>query len=723
MVLVAAALPVFLLFASFAVDVGHFFDYSRNLQNRADAAALAAGTQYGATCFGLGSPIVAGSLTAAQLGEINNIGETAQQYAGWLAGSDAYYTPTDMTGRTLFNLPNLTAGTAGNLHILLNSTANWPGGGNWTMGTAGTTGSPASLCDAGTEDGVNLGPTTDVKITQSQLPLFFPLIGLKPDISAHARVQLQGVQVPGAVRPIAVPDPGDVPCLQAYVIDQTTGTRLSTVSLTEVGTSPPIWRGTTPGTITPPITNGSADHLAVQAFFPNDCSNPAGGGTVYDAPAQGGGIDFINGFKPFPGTITAPTLGSVWLSAGCSGQDPYFYYFTSGTCSVTLHAMVAFPTGQGTPGVEGFMDGALNNAVDMAQVGSTNEWTGSFTISPRSGRHTFTISWFQTNSSVNNKCQSKGDATKNNNPCFFNGGNPVQQTFAAVDDGSDPPDDSGPVSAVQVGCVATTPSTCPTIGGQPTDGATSGVNTIPTTGAGSNPTLQITVQLQGLQNSGRTDPPIILRASVQSAKRTGLIDCGQGSGASADSNAITNGCPHGLQIYDGTTCISDPSPNPWSCVNIITGNRRNQILNGFTNRIGNSCDNWENYVKNGVPVTPKLPNGNQDPRIFTLIITSPNDLANGVSNGSLVHILGAASFYVTGWDGDNWLPNPNNNSYTPIPGCTTGVNDEDEAFPGSGSSNNQIWGHFFKTVELGGGGNGQVCDPNAFGDCVAALTR
>ena len=48
--MVAVWLPVLALFASFAIDFGHFFDYSRNLQNRADAAAIAAGDGLGNIC-------------------------------------------------------------------------------------------------------------------------------------------------------------------------------------------------------------------------------------------------------------------------------------------------------------------------------------------------------------------------------------------------------------------------------------------------------------------------------------------------------------------------------------------------------------------------------------------------------------------------------------------------------------------------------------------------
>src|SRR3954454_13070733 len=71
LVLVAVTLPVIVLFVAFGVEVGHWFDYSRNLQNRADAAALAAGDTYGGTCFG--------SYTTTQT---DGIGKVAQQYSG-----------------------------------------------------------------------------------------------------------------------------------------------------------------------------------------------------------------------------------------------------------------------------------------------------------------------------------------------------------------------------------------------------------------------------------------------------------------------------------------------------------------------------------------------------------------------------------------------------------------------------------------------------------------
>ena len=51
MVIFALSLFPILAMLTFAIDVSHWFDYSRNLQNRADAAALAGGQMLGA-CLG-----------------------------------------------------------------------------------------------------------------------------------------------------------------------------------------------------------------------------------------------------------------------------------------------------------------------------------------------------------------------------------------------------------------------------------------------------------------------------------------------------------------------------------------------------------------------------------------------------------------------------------------------------------------------------------------------
>src|SRR5205823_1151280 len=96
MVLVAAAMFPLAGMMSFVIDVSHWFDYSRNLQNRADAAALAGGMEYGALCFPNGNP---GNVsTGAQAA----VGKQAQLYSGLSVGENAvnhFY--TDATESTV----------------------------------------------------------------------------------------------------------------------------------------------------------------------------------------------------------------------------------------------------------------------------------------------------------------------------------------------------------------------------------------------------------------------------------------------------------------------------------------------------------------------------------------------------------------------------------------------------------------------------------------------
>ena len=96
-VLVAFWLPVLALFVSFAVDFGHFFDYSRNLQNRADAAAIAAGDELGNIC--------ATNPTSATTAPELPIGQMAQLFSGPPGSSSDLPYPYNGTGSPLTAFP------------------------------------------------------------------------------------------------------------------------------------------------------------------------------------------------------------------------------------------------------------------------------------------------------------------------------------------------------------------------------------------------------------------------------------------------------------------------------------------------------------------------------------------------------------------------------------------------------------------------------------------
>lgn len=768
MVMVALWLPLMALFTSFAVDAAHWWDYSRNLQNRADAAALAAGDQL-AVC--IGSPSAASE---------RGIGEVAQQYAGPPNGTpdnlaNLPYSSTQMTADGFasgwinppyYNVPNLTAGSGPNYHLLLNSSQYWPAVAQNGINGYGDMGSYCSAVDpsavAGDPDAcVASSPCAmvDARITQGNVPMFFNLLGFHPNISAEARVQLELVTGSSIAAPIGVGDNGQAGCVVARVVDETNQNAgpgangvLAQWSLGEVGTST-TWTGSMPNNLSIPSPNGKPDQLGMQAVIPADCSDPFGGGDVYDAPSNGPnaghGIAFINTYTPLSPPVAAATRGSVWLEGGTCGDgstnDPYFYNFKSGTCPVTVRAQVDFPTpaaGQ-TDGVSISEDGGTYSAMtpDGTDAAGNRLWRSTFNVPAQSGKHTFALSWYVTGGS--GPCTSA--AAGSNTNCKFNSGNPVQATFSAFNDGTGI-DDSGPIVEAHVGCDPT--STCPTINGTSTSGASSGVDSLPGSGTGSAPKLTATFKLLGLSQSGPTDKPTVLRTSVSTSGRTGIFDCGQGlSGNGFQSLMAGGGCgtyviPNGtktsdLQQYAGplsswANCVELPS-DPITCGQPVTGNMRGPVHDAIAQLIcgdvrcqttpsGKACDFWQPY-KAGAGPLPNDINDPGDPRAIEMVITSPQDLALPPNDPRWIRILGFAVFYVTGWDGDPYIQGG-----TPIPGCDSNVmagtaTNYDEPYPFGTTPNNAVWGHFIEYVFPGQGHNGQNCPPDEPFACTPALTR
>jgi hypothetical protein len=769
MVIVALWLPLMALFTSFAIDSAHWWDYSRNLQNRADAAALAAGDQL-AVC--LGSPSAA-SLRA--------IGETAQQYSGPLTTTpdglaNLPFTNAQMTTdgfpASRYNVPDLTAGTGPNFHLLLNSSDYWPTVAQNGASGYGDMGSYCAAIDPGADPSdpnacTSTSPCAmvDTRLTQASVPMFFNLLGFHPNITAHARVQLQIVSGSGIASPIGVGDNGQAGCVVTRVVDETNQNAgpgangvLAQWSLNQVGTST-TWTGSMPGTLNIPSQSGTPDLLSMQVVIPADCSNPFSGGDVYDAPAtgpnSGPGIVFINTYKPLSPPVATQTRGSVWQTGGSctsggASNDPYFYSFKSGTCPVTVHAQVDFPSPPAGRIYRVSISEDGGAYVDMppdapaTDAAGNTIWAKQFDISPQSGKHTFRLGWYLTGSG--GPCTGASDGSKSQ--CQLDGGNVVQATFSAFNDGTGL-DDSGPVIAASVGCDAS--STCPTINGTSTSGATSGVDSIPGSGSGSSPKLTATVTLQGLAQSGPTDKATVLRSSVQSSGRTGIFDCGQGQGGSAFQALMSGGgCgtyvapgnkqTSGLQDYSGplsswSSCVELPS-NPITCGEPVTGNMRGPVHDAIATAIcgssncnstpsGRACDYWQPY-KAGAGPLPNAVNDPADPRAIEMVITSPQDLALPPNDPRWIRILGFATFYVTGWDGDPYIQGlPGAKT---IPGCDGNVaagtaTNFDEPYPFGTAPNNAVWGHFIEYVFPGQGHSGQNCVQNQPFACTPALTR
>jgi Flp pilus assembly protein TadG len=719
MVLVAVTLPVLALFVAFAIDVSHWFDYSRNLQNRADAAALAGGLQFGGTCL----------VTNPNAAAMNNIGQVAQNYAGAGANSDLYY---PYQAAQTKNLPNLKAGSLGRYHVLINSQNYWQAG--QTSATQSfTMGSPSTICSSLDEDN-NRGPFVDVKVTQDNLPLFLPLFGFKPTINAHARVSLEEGTSETNVRPLAVRDDSATPCVSVnlrYASGPLKDTILKTITLSKDATGDPnfptavLWDNPAGTSVTMPSGANLSD-LYAQPFL-NNCS---GSGINYDGSSGLSLISIYDTTTPSNGQLPlisgTAAAGGVFLT-GCSPiSGAYNQYFTSPTaCQVGITANVAFApnVNPATQASVKATDTSTGTSYNLTYSGSGTAWhtDNGPTITPGDGQHSFDIVATQMAGTIpgGRNPQQCGPGPGNPKPCVTDLG-VHQQSFGACN-GCGDPNESGPIVALRTRLAGSTR-------------LSSGQNVFQ---AGTSKNLVFEVAVQGLHFDAPGQKATILRFGVTADKTTGLVDCGQGTGANADSNAITNGCPvYGqpqckvanycapMKIYDSalhSNGICDPmlrttsNPAYTDCVHITNGNRRNKIPGAIANLIVNqsnvcSPNHWPEYSAN--PTTYSFPIG--DPRAITMIITSPADLSADV----IVPIRNFATFYVTGWDTKGSLPSCN----IPPPGPPYG----NEPFPGTGAKNTEngsIWGHWIIYTDPNAGGNGAFCNPTSFGICTPVLSR
>jgi hypothetical protein len=331
-------------------------------------------------------------------------------------------------------------------------------------------------------------------------------------------------------------------------------------------------------------------------------------------------------------------------------------------------------------------------------------------VAQKSGLNQYTISWSEHSASL-------GCAT---GPLCTGSFGVQQQAFAACDEGNDTnsctdPNVSGPIILQQIG------------------DATTLNNTVGSFHSGSH-VMTITVEVQGLANAHPGDPPTILKYSSSGSHQTGLIDCGQGNGASGDKGAIFYGCPRVGSAQCNNTPYCAPlikSPNGTcnnalrsssasiavDCVNINNGTiasipaclaSRIVIGGGSGNNVCNPPNGSVTCNTNHWP-TNDVPAG--DPRAITMIITYPADLSHPNAD---VPIRTFATFYVTGWSLQGNSPNC---------GVYDAATNKGGNETSSTSSPGSIWGHWISYTDPNAGGNGQPCNFQAFGNCAAVLSR
>lgn len=393
LVLVALILPVLILFVSFVVDVGNWFEHKRHLQLQADAGALAGGGSFYLPCA-----------DATVEGE-------ARKYAG------------DPTQLARYN-PQVAHTQDANIHVLINSTAFWNDGG-------------VDYSDGGPPCAAKM---VDVKITESNLPFFFGL-GAKfvPAINAHARVEIQALNNAAGALPVGVPDVNPESA-RAWFVNETTGETLASTPLTNgapVG-GLSVWDNTA-SPVSVPI-NGA--HIGVRVAFgggtSTTCTDPlvqcydleSGNGILYARGWSSAG----SGAQPNP-----PLARSVTLFPGTC-TDPYF---TSGSaCTIGVRAVVDFggdPTAVGAK-LEATVGGTTHPLTYDAATGVW-ESTGAnfFTVGAGAGPVAVSLDWEETIGTVGGEtCKTTGG-----NKCDGTFGT-VQRAFSATEARS------GPIKLAQI---------------------------------------------------------------------------------------------------------------------------------------------------------------------------------------------------------------------------------------------------------------------------------
>jgi Putative Flp pilus-assembly TadE/G-like len=643
LVMVALWLPILLLVMVFVVDVGNWFVHKRHLQMQADAGALAGGGGFTIPCSNA------------------TVEGIARKYAGDAGTTDPY---------------NLQIGGTdpANVHVLINSASYWNEG-----GTDYSDGGPP--CAA---------KMVDVKITESDLPLFFRIPGLfgSVDINAHARVQLQALSyLGGGALPIGVPDV-DPSKVKATFVDEDTGAVLAATELTNTGTSSglAIWDNAS----TPVAVPISSRNIGVRLTLSGTGTSTTCGDPLvncYDSGSPNGVLHIRGWSSAGSGAQPNPPIARdvALLPGSCS--DPYFTS-TATACTIGVEAVVDF--GVGNPSTVGARLNATINGTTRALTynAATGRWVSptTFTIDPAKGPVPVELSWAETIDTVG------GLGCKNG------GSNPCQGTFGVVHRAfSGAEDRSGPIKLAEVW--------------------ESGQYWANSFARGTTHDLVVRLGLTpNLQNAKDVNDPIVT-LRVVGGSRNQSLDCEPanypGSPISKTNlwEELAYGCAPSYTVNTGTTCPATPtdlwgSAEPWKCVAVQTGSATNQVPRGLNFRILGAEKPAACTAPNNWSLFPNIPPG--DPRVLNVFITPFGSF--GDSGSGVVPVTKLGTFYVTGWTSSgSGFKNPcEGNGDDPVPGGDAG----------------NIVGHFIKYIFVlnDGSGGGETCDFDAFGSCIAVLT-
>jgi Putative Flp pilus-assembly TadE/G-like len=557
LVMVALCLPIMILFASFVVDVGHWFEHKRHLQLQADAGALAAGGAFTIPCSD--SPIEA----------------DARRYSG------------DPASPTRFNTQVAPTSDA-NIHVLINSAQFWNDGG-------------VDYSDGG---GPCAAKRIDVKITESDLPFFLGFgANFVPAINAHARVEiLQKTSSAGAL-PVGVPDVNPKTGSVTF-INEVTGAVLGSRPLVNTGATTSAGDAIWDNSANPFPLNVPSAHVGVRVALSGSTSTTCGDPLVacFDS------LSHIRGWTT-SATTNAVFARNVYVLPGSCVPDGYF---AVASCSAGLQADIDFGNRNiaATPGAEVWATvngGGTKFSLNRPPTGSTVWSAFSGVPTTAAGGNTIELhwKWEQQSGTWTTAGQTLTCTSRGNNPCKQNADiGYVQRSFLAADTLS------GPIRLAQLGDggvgsgansfqIGTTHNMVLRI-------AVKG--TLQNAASASDPPVYMRVA-GNVNGSGNQSQNQSLDCDPNYSNLSDELANGCRPAYSLNSGTA---CPSNASSLWGTA-------QPWNCVALQTGQATNQVAAGLNTRILGSSKPSSCTSPNHWSSFPNLPEG--DPRITQVFLT------------------------------------------------------------------------------------------------------
>ena len=739
----AVMIPVFLLLSALVFDVGTWFTHKRQLQNRADAGALAAGVEYAnrwAACV-QGDALTKSAVSAA-------IEDAARRYAGDPEVAGTLYN-TEVTDQTRVN-------------VELNSTSgNFDQGTSWNDPGIGGTG-PCDPQPNGDEFSAAGNYWLDVKVKEVDQPTLFGAFGLNLLRNrAQARVELKELVAGDDFIPIAVPEQL-IQQAQVRYIPYCNGTPGSYIAKVDLGPLPTGLQNATSGTTLWGPLNGSGVVQPVSITWPTDCP---GGDIQVGVEVRIAGVptdvvqideESANGrtcqqlvaaryadcwtrlsnvrvYRSIPNT--EPWLSDVELYGNpdpACAPDAYFAKPSNqSSCTYTASARIQFHgaiLGGGTT-IDDFqvsIGGTPATPTGGGGIGgSPAVWNsqGSITNSA-AGRSDVVVSWSWTDRDPTHTRGATGPPCRNggNNPCRASGSFVAHSTF--LSDGQN----AGIVDLVRTTIDA--PQSGGVLGG-PIHSVEKGdvsVNVYP---------------IVGLNSSLYLGQRRVLRVSGPQSNQS--VDCEPNTGGQGhDFTMFAYGCSpwYGVNDYTNPTwwnpttkecpdrngLLAQPNDmnSPWRCVVKAPGFSPNVVADGIAAAIGNceniqnnSCQRYQcvnrNYYDPGDPGAFAAPeNPNPGSRVVNIFIVPYGAYKNTGPQASLP-ILNFASFYVSGWSGQGGAgQNPCNGD----PDGPSGPIQPEES-----TSGGEIVGYWVAWARYGPSDPDSICEGTELRPCTPVLTR